>query len=474
MKHDPNLSRRHFLRDLSCASLGSTAVFSTLLNLKMAGRAAAETTSVEPGYKSIVCLFLSGGNDSFNMLVPRGDNEYAEYASTRSNLALPKNGLLPITPTTSDGRSYGLHPSTAELKDLFDSGNLSFIANVGTLIERPDQSIVDSGQLAQSIRNGSYKLPLGIYSHIDQQANWQSAISDKRSGTGWAGRTADLIQCLNSNQNIGMGISLNGINVFQAGNESSLYAIDQNGSPALRNYRTSNLNAFSNAVNSLLDHDYAHLFQKQYADSTKSALGAQALFESATTSSPNFDGVFPGTNLGRDLRMISRTIAAQSRLGMERQTFFVRADGFDNHGDLLGPHATLMGDVSKAVKAFWESIKQLGMEDEVILFTVSDFARTLTSNGSGSDHAWGGNQFVVGGSALKGGDIFGDYPVLALGNNLDTGRGRLLPTTSVEEYFSELALWLGVQTSDLSAVFPNIGRFFTPGAQAPPLGFLNL
>jgi len=436
----------------------------------MTGRASAETLPAGDDYKAIVCLFLQGGNDSFNMLVPRDDTSYGEYATIRSDLALPQESLLPITPATDDGRQYGLHPNIPEIRDLFAAGNLSFVANVGSLVERIDPAVLSAGGLQNAISTGQYPVPLGIYSHSDQAAHWHTSVPDGRGTVGWGGRTADLLQSLNTSDHVGMGISIDGNNILQSGQNVAHYTIGPDGSEGLAGYGTSTL--FTGAVDSILNAEYQNVLRQSYAQTTRDAIAADLQFSSALESTPDLTTSFPATQFGARLRMIARTIGARNELGMRRQTFFIENRGWDHHDELLDTQADMLTELSQSVAAFWNALTELGMQDEVLLFTASDFGRTLTSNGQGSDHAWGGNHFILGGAPLKGGDIFGSYPELALGNNLDTGRGRLLPTTSVDEYFSELACWLGVSNTDLPTVFPNLTRFYTPGVDDPPLGFL--
>ncbi|HZN54142.1 MAG TPA: DUF1501 domain-containing protein [Candidatus Polarisedimenticolaceae bacterium] len=455
------ISRRRFLGQASCAAVGTTALFNTVLDLKMFNALAA------PGedYRALVCLFLSGGIDSFNLLVPTSDPQYQEYATVRGDLALPQASLLPILPATSDGRAYGLHPGVVELQQLFGQQRLALVANVGTLVEPTT--------LAQ-FRNGSVALPLGLFSHSDQQMHWQSSIPDRRSPIGWAGRIADILETGNCNPNISMNISLSGMNIWQTGRVTNHYTITENGSEGLWDYGELSPGAVirTQAVDGLLGLHYQHLFEKTFAARMRGAIDAHLDFSSAIAGVPPLATVFSNTGLSRKFRMIALTIAARQALCMKRQTFFVEVGGWDHHDEVILNQAAMLPVISRALAEFQAALVELDVVDQVTTFTASDFGRTLSSNGRGSDHAWGGNHMVMGG-AVAGGDIYGSYPDLYLGNSLDTGRGRLIPTTSVDEYFADLALWFGVPEADLPLVLPNIGRFRSGSPSSRSIGFVR-
>lgn len=471
------VSRRQFMGQASCAAVGSTCLFSTLLNLGMTNTAAAQGLNNVPqddsqeDYKALVCILLAGGNDSFNMLVPNSNGEYAEYKQIRSDLALPQSSLLPLNVTNGDGREFGVHGGMPEVQQLFNDGNLAFVANVGTLVEPTTKETFESG-LA--------KLPLGLYSHSDQIMHWQTSVPDKRSPYGWAGRMADVMSEVNESKNVSMNISLSGSNVFQAGNTVAEYSIGPNGAPMLGGYGSSDAewygsDAFTSlrtaAIDSMLDLQYRNLFEQTFINTTRNALSAYQEFNGAVSEVQPFTTQFSKNYLSQNLQMIAKTIAARGTLGMKRQTFFVLFGGWDHHDEVINTQAKMLPVVSKALAEFNSALTELNVADKVTTFTTSDFGRTLTSNGRGSDHGWGGNQIVMGG-AVQGGQILGNYPSLYQGNPLDVGRGNLIPTTSVDEYFAELALWFGVKQSDLSTIFPNIDRFYTPRAESMPLGVL--
>lgn len=474
------VSRRHLLGQASCTAVGATSLFSTLLGLRSAGALAGqsgpsrivrprlEPAGVLPGddYKALVCLFLAGGNDSFNMLVPRGATEHAEYAAIRGDLALPSSSLLPIAPATGDGREYGVHPGMPEVKQLFDAGDLAFVANVGSLVEPTTKA---------GILSGSARLPLGLYSHSDQIMHWQTGMPDQRTAVGWGGRTADLLRASNADDTVSMNISLGGSNVFQSGTQVVPYAIQPsgNGSVGITGYGGSTVfdQLRTTAINSLLDQQYQNLFIDTFSRSTRRAIDAHQLFSAAVAAAPPLTTAFSANPVSQSFQMVARAIAARQALGVRRQTFFILFGGWDHHDEVLNAQAAMLPWVSQGLGQFHSALGELGVLSDVVTFTASDFGRTLTSNGQGSDHAWGGNHVVMGGP-VKGSEIYGTYPQLYADNPLDTGRGRLIPTTSCDEYFAELALWLGVAPSDLATVLPNLGRFYTPGSGAP-LGFLG-
>lgn len=476
MKTPPPVTRRQFLGQTSCAAVSSIPLLSTLLSLRLTGSLAAATAPANGEHRALVCVFLNGGNDSFNMLVPREAAAYAQYAAARADLALPLASILPINPIGLS--AYGVHPGMPGVQQLFEDGNAAFVANVGTLIE-PVANRTE-------VENNLKRLPLGLYSHSDQIEQWQTSVPHSRSGVGWAGRMSDLIQQLNANQIVPMNVSLDGSNVWQTGNDGAEYSITPDGAVPLTQYNpdfnASDGDRFRQAVSAGVDSQlaltYSNLLQQTFVTRKRNAVEAYGLYANATAPALPAGVTFPDTHLGRRLAQVARTIQGRAALGATRQTFFVSWGGWDHHDEVVGNQAAMLPQVSEAIKAFYDATAAMGVADNVTLFTGSDFGRTLTSNGRGSDHAWGGNQLVVGG-AVQGRRIFGQYPSLALNpesgaevNPLDTGRGRLIPTTSVDQFFAELALWLGVSPSNLPYVLPNVGNFWTPGGGGSPLGFL--
>ena len=457
------LSRRGFLTHSCALGVASATAASTLAQLGFARQAAAQTAT---DYRALVCILLAGGNDSYNMLVPTDADQYTEYAGIRSDLALPAGDLLALPGTTSSGRSYGLHPGMPGLQSLFSSGDAALVANVGTLLEPYDAAAVEAGIA---------KLPLGLFSHSDQIAQWQTAVPDARVAQGWGGRIADLMQDVNLANGVSMNISLSGSNVFQSGNTVAEYAIDTSeaGVPGINAYDDgSEFGAFrKQMIDDLLAVQQTHILRREYAKRMRDAIDARQVFIDALATSPVLNTQFSLGRFSQSLRQIARVIGARDALGATRQTFFITVGGWDHHDDVLDNQAAMLPGISAGLVEFRDALNELGVFDDVTTFTISDFGRTLTSNGKGSDHGWGGHHIVMGG-AVQGGQYFGDYPELSAVSPLDVGRGVYAPTTSVDEYFAELALWFGVAPSDLDSVLPNVRNFYSPGSGSAPLGFL--
>jgi uncharacterized protein (DUF1501 family) len=445
-------------------------MLSALAQLRLIGAlsepSAPTTAAGLPDYRALVCLFLAGGNDANNLVVPADDATYAIYAKGRGALALPKESLLGLTPHTSDGRAFGLHPAMPELRDLFADGSLAILANVGTLAA-PTTKAQFEGKLVP--------LPNALFSHNDQQVQWQSSLPDSKIfSTGWGGRLADLTNAFNENNTISMSISLAGQNSFQVGKNVTQYAVGPNGA-IQPNGTGGNLGLIrSQARRELLGTPDENLFATAFAGLTKDAVTDSALLSSILSKEIPFKAEFPKSNLGQQLRMIARLAAVAPGLGLHRQIFFARVGGWDLHDHQVvagatatGAHARLLADVSQSLAAFARATSELGIADQMTTFTASDFGRTWTTNGDGSDHGWGSHHLIMGG-AVKGGDIYGAMPDFALNGPDDTGRGRWIPTTSVDEYNATLATWFGVKSTDLPTILPNIGRF-----ARPDLGFMT-
>ncbi|MEL6667961.1 MAG: DUF1501 domain-containing protein [Bacteroidota bacterium] len=463
------MNRRNFLKTSSCAGMGLLPFFSSWHSLSKLNAAASSNayTDGDQDYRALVCILLAGGNDSFNMLVPRGNAEYAAYANSRSNLALPQVGLLPLNQTLQTGLDLGLHPAMPEIQSLYDTGQAAFLSNVGTLIEPTT---------AEQIANFEVRVPVGLFSHSDQIMQWQTSVPQSRAAIGWGGKMADLLAAGNENENISMNISLAGNNVFQAGNETIAYSVSgpQGGAETLFGFgdpspfeqiRTA-------AINNLLEQEYQNLFEQSYVNTINVGQQANSQYAEALQNLPPLTTSFtPGNRLSVDLSLIARTIAAREELQFRRQVFFVVVGGWDHHDEVINIQNQMLGEVSQAIGEFQNAMNELGTTDCVTTFTISDFARTLTSNGNGSDHGWGGNAMIVGG-AVNGGEVYGLYPDLGLQSSLDVGDGILIPTTSTDEYFAELALWMGVSPSDLGLVLPNLSNFYSASSNQPPIGFL--
>jgi uncharacterized protein (DUF1501 family) len=471
-------TRRQFFKQANCAAVGTASIASTLFTLKMMEGAAYGAPPA--GYKALVCLFLAGGNDSYNMLVPRDEAAYGEYSAVRGGvggggLALDRaTELLPITSAGQAYSDFGIHHQLPFLQKLYDGTytptdagrpdaepDLAFVANVGTLIEPTT--------LAQ-YNAESTQTPVGLFSHSDEQVHWQTLVPQVRGAgpKGWAGRVADLMTEANLGGSVGMNISLSGNNVLQVGPASIPYITDPKGAVLLKDYSGT---PYTDAVDSILSRQYGNIYQKTLAVSGRSAIDTAVAFDAAV-SPYDFSADFPSTKTGDRLRTVAEILAARAVLGMNRQIFFVQRGGWDHHNEVLLSQEELFAEINDAIEAFWDKLGSLQLQNEVVLFSASDFGRTLTSNGAGSDHAWGGNAFMLGGS-VNGGAIYGQYPVLATGNDLDIGRGRLLPTTSVDEYCAELASWFGVEASEMSTIFPNAENFFNTSTTPYPLGILG-
>jgi uncharacterized protein (DUF1501 family) len=312
-------------------------------------------------------------------------------------------------------------------------------------------------------------VPSGLFSHSDEQFHWQTVVPQVRGGGpgGWAGRIADLMAHVNAGSPLSMNVSLSGINTFQTGDTAVQFVADANGAPEIMAYDDP---VEKVAVQSMLEENYRSLYETTYSRNTTTTFDKTIQFRDAIAP-VSIDSPFTG-RLGSQLRMIARVMAARQNLGMTRQIFFVLRGGWDHHTEVLNNQQALLGEIDTALGEFWSCLGGLGLQNNVTLFTASDFGRTLTSNGRGSDHAWGGNQLIMGG-AVKGGQIYGTYPDLGLGNSLDTGRGRLIPTTAVDLYSAELASWFGVPSGELETILPNLGNFVDPRTNPSPLGFLG-
>ena len=477
MDFKKKISRRQFIGQANCAAVGTASLLSSLLSLRLTAGAASASNFTD--YKALVCLFLNGGNDSFNMLVPWQQSAYNEYEQVRGGvgsggLAIPRSELHQITSSlqnTSAGAGYsdfGIHPDLPYLKTLYDQGDLAFVSNVGSLIE--PTSLVQ-------YNDGSKPKPEGLFSHPDHQIHWQTLVPQVRGSApkGWGGRMAEVMSHANQQSNIAMNISLSGSNVLQSGTTTVPYITDPGGVVELSNYGQDPTLAL--AVDDILGRHYQSIYSKTLAHANRNSIDASVAFKSALDSlSTPFDPsvISDETQTYKRLSMVSKIMEARTALSMNRQIFFVERGGWDHHNELLTPQSNLFIELNEAIEIFWTAIQSMGLQNNVVLYTASDFGRTLTSNGSGSDHAWGGNHFIISGSA-NGGEIYGKYPDLALNNSsTDLGRGRILPTTSVDSYMAELAYWYGVPSSEISTVIPNINNFSSSFVSPnSPLGILN-
>jgi Uncharacterized protein conserved in bacteria len=424
----------------------------------------AMTPQAASDYRALVCVFLNGGNDGNNMFVDL--NQYASYASSRGvDLTLPQASFLPVAPAS--GGSFGFHPNMPEMQSLFNAGRAAVLCNNGPLVEPLTKT---------TYQNGSGKKPLQLFSHSDQVGLFQTAIANTVSQTGWGGKLADKTSGLNGGATFPSNVSIAGVNLFLTGVDTRQLAVaDSNTSLAnvliLNNApgaTTAEINSRLASFNELRTLDNNFKLIKASSDTRSSSLQTDAALSSV---SPTLLTAFPNTGIGRQLKQVALLIKActdpMAGINMKRQIFFTQIGGFDTHSGELAGQISLLSQVSAAINAFFAATVELGVQDKVTTFTMSDFGRTLQPSGTGtavgSDHGWGNHQLIVGGSVL-GHTLYGSYPTLALGgpNDTDSGtspRGRWIPTTSVEQYAATLATWYGLSQADLAAVFPLIGRF---------------
>ena len=459
------MKRRKFIQDAGCAAIGGSTLVSSIMNLSALNASAGYHNTSD--FKALVCILLAGGNDSFNMLIPKGSAEHLEYQSVRGGLAIDNNNVLALNNGFNNNRELGLHPSLLNIRNIYNNGNATFISNVGSLVEPINLS---------QYQNASKQLPLGLFSHVDEIAHWQTSIPQERGSIGWGGRMADLLSSVNTNQNISMSISLSGGNLLQTGGSTRPFTLTANGAVGINGY--DGMSTFdqirTSALDSLLGGQHTNLFERTYMEIVKNSNDANLNYDEAVANTSPLQTLFSENNAtSQDLKVIAQTIAARADLEMSRQIFFVTIGGWDHHDEVLNSQASKLSKLDIALSEFNDALIELGLTDDVTTFTISDFGRTLTSNGNGSDHAWGGNALVMGG-AVNGNNIYGQYPDLFLGNPLDVGRGRLIPTLAADQYLAELALWFGVPKSELDIIFPNIHNFYDITSTSPPIGYLAL
>jgi uncharacterized protein (DUF1501 family) len=493
MRHDSysDLSRRQFIRRAACAAVGTVAMTSTIRDLRFMNAAVAQSAIND--YKAMVCIFLLGGNDSNNMIIPTLQSDYNNYASIRTPvLAIPQSAILPVTSLNSNGQTFGLHPSCPELQTLFGEGKLAFMFNTGTLVYPLTR--------AQYL-SGSPAAPPQLFSHADQETQWQTSIPDQPPLTGWGGRCADLLSSVQPSAPISMMVTLAGANTFEVGNIVSQYSVSTSGAIALqmpsRPSGGAQIHRLPTLTN-ILSQPYPNLQSQAYASVAEQTINTSSLLNNAiqSTAGNYWTTPFPtkitapeggttfNSSLSPQLQMVARLIAAgstpvaQGGFGMKRQIFFVQVGGYDLHtsqtnystGDpsdvLVGAHTNLLAELSQSMNAFQRAMEQLGLSNNVTSFTASDFGRTFPSNGNGSDHGWGSHHLILGG-AVNGQRTYGSFPILTVNGPDDTSTGRWIPTTAIDQYFATLATWFGVDNSNLATVFPNLSRFASPN-----LGFI--
>jgi uncharacterized protein (DUF1501 family) len=508
------VSRRDFMWKSGCASLGVVSMASTIWDLRFINAAvASNAVGSITDYKALVCVFLFGGNDANNLLIPTDTTTYNTYvakrggtynpgSSTNTTLAIPvagttstsgaNIGVLPLNGAAANGQTFGLHPAAIELAALYNSGQCAFLANVGTLVY-PFPYGADS----YFGHNGKAKVPSPpqLFSHNDQQIQWQTSVPDRQSPTGWGGRCADMVNAAaNGSAACSMNISLGGQNTFETGTFVAGYNISTNGAPAPTGSLGSGAASQLQALNDLIgyrttDAGYSstydisslhpNLYEQSFATTTRNGIALAGVVTVATGGISNADPIFTAYNapvasggyggsnslsgFAQQLRMVAKMIKGRTALQQQRQIFFVQMGGYDLHsgqGGPIGSHANLIRDLSRGLGGFYDATVRMGVATNVTAFTVSDFSRTFPINGGfGSDHGWGNHQLVVGG-AVQGGKVYGQFPDLIVNGSLDTGTGRWTPTTAADEYFACLARWYGVSSTDIAGtVLPNIGRF---------------
>ncbi|MDP9600870.1 DUF1501 domain-containing protein [Variovorax sp. NFACC27] len=460
-------TRRAFLRRSGQLAMAGTAL-PFALNLAAMGEAAAQAA---PGddYKALVCVFLFGGNDYANTLVNFDTDSYTKYSTIRGAIALPYDAALAATelkPAVSlaNGRKYALNPAMTRLTTLFDEGKMAVQLNVGPLVK----------PLTRAQFNGTnrkdFPIPPKLFSHNDQQSIWQSS-SPEGSTIGWGGNLGDLMLSGQRNASLFTCISVAGNAVFLSGDEALQYQVGTRGAVRINSVSSATGNVYGSsavkaAMQQLAQQARGHTLENEYNKVTLRAVEAEGKITTAIQPD-DLNANFPtSNNLADQLKMVARLIRGRTSLGVRRQVFFVSMGGYDLHDDLDTKQGPLMQRLSEALFAFQRQMEALGVSDKVTAFTASDFGRTLSSNGNGSDHGWGSHHFVVGGAnAVKGKAFYGTPPPVSVGNTSadddqwHVGQGRLLPTTSVDQYAATLAKWFGVPDSDLNGILPNLKNF---------------
>ncbi len=475
-----DVSRRNFIKQSAC--LGSAAA---IQSFGLAGLLGASKSLAAEDYKALVFIFLDGGNDAFNMLVPRGAGQLRDdYEAGRRIVALPAGDLQAINlaaPASIYGgenyNDFGLHPACGHMADLFNNEEMSVICNVGNLYEPTTRD---------QFFNGGSTLPPQLFSHADQQQQFQSepALPFR---FGWGGRLAELTQSYNSAATVSPLISMSGLNAFQVSRDSVLnpYALGTNGVTPLWNYNGARKTMVEDSMASI--DGSSHLMMQKHRDIFNSAIQAESIvngaFAEADSTGVDYDAIFAAagtadSKLGNQLKTVAKMIAGRASTGNNRPVYFVKVTGFDAHQNLLADHNVLMGELSAALKGFRDALTQQNDFDKVLSFVGSEFGRTLTPNGddasTGTDHAWGGHALVMGGM-INGGQLFGEHPDLKLGQGLDAsnGRGRWVPTTATTQCVSVIAHWFGVDKPDLPQLFPTVANFADPFHSDANLGFIN-
>jgi len=440
------MKRRRFLQHAG-ALAGSAA-------LGQLGILAADAATASD-YKALVCIFLYGGNDANNTLVALDSAGYANYAQTRSYLALPQSQLLPLS-VAGGAPQYGLHPALPGLQSLWEAGNLAIVANVGTLV----QPLTKTQYLSTSALK-----PQSLFSHIDQQHQWQAAISStSSSNSGWGGRLADQLAALNMNSSVPSMISTGGNNLFVTGTASQALVIPTSGSFGLSGFPNDAADAARRgALVKLLGVDQDINLTQAAQAIMSSALSSSAILNPIlATTDVTLAARFAGltSNFAQQLLAIAKVIEARSALGASRQVFLATLGSFDTHTDQLNQQQALFMQLDPALTAFHGAMADIGAGTSVTSFTLSDFSRNFLPNtGGGTDHAWGSHPFVIG-DAVNGGKLYGTMPTMQLSGPDDASDlGRWIPTIAVDQFAATLATWFGADATQLASVLPNLSAF---------------
>jgi uncharacterized protein (DUF1501 family) len=452
-----DMKRRKFL--LQTAGMSAASMVGTLSRL---GTEAANAQAAAAPYQALVAVFLYGGNDANNMIIPV--TNYAQYATVRtaaSNVAIPQANLLNFTAASQGGATYGFHPSLGPLQQLYTQGKLAILANVGELIAPITMAQYKAGT----------NRPFQLFSHADQQDAWQGLLVGKAPRTGWGGRMADKLIALNAGQQIPTIVSLQGQATFNTGYKTVALSIPTNGGVAVAGQAADPVStARFNAMSALLNTGSSNQLVTNAATVMQGSLAANAAVNPILSAALpaviqnafTFNGAQLNTGLAQQLKQVARIIEARAALGMTRQVFIVQQGGYDTHSNTVNNQTNLFNTLAPALNAFYQYTVAAGISTQVTTFTMSDFNRTFLGNGNaGVDHAWGSHHFVIGG-AVKGGDMTGTFPQLVLKGPDDVGgQGLWLPTTAVDQMGSTLAKWFGVADVDVDYMFPNLNNFST-------------
>jgi uncharacterized protein (DUF1501 family) len=437
------MRRRSFIRYASLAAAGNLAGLRPFGALN-----ALAAPNSGSSYKALVCVFLFGGNDANNMVVPYDTKGYANYASLRANLALAQSSLLPLTPLPN----FALHPSLPDVQTLFNAGNAAIVANVGTLTQPTTRSEYQAGA----------SVPSNLFSHPDQQLEWQNAAADSTTPTGWAGRISDVLGgTYNAGATVPMITSVDGDTLFCNGVSTTPVSVSPGNLGNASCSEGAECSARQTAAQSLITFNTGVSLITADDQISSNAYTYSSVLSAATASVAPLKTVFPANNgLASQLKQVAEIIQVRAALNVQRQIFFCGIGNFDTHSDQLTLQANLLSGISPALAAFYAATQELGVASEVTTFTMSDFARTFQPNSNtGSDHAWGSHHIVMGG-AVKGGQMYGTFPTLALNGPDDAdSNGRWVPSTGSAQYAATLATWFGVPANQLATVFPNIGLF---------------